>query len=127
MSRLRKVRLGGVDGPALVRLEVYLGGASKSGQPLEATCFRNWVRRVADRLEAAGGGATVHALSEGRWGNHSEPSVRVEAFLTPTQVDRVLYPGDVFANFLASTHQDAVLVVVDGEPWLLETNPTGER
>lgn len=113
---------------AASRVEVYLGGATRFGVPLDAACFRSWQLRVADVLAGfSGGGVTIHAPAEGRWLGRPEPTVVVEAFLLTHQFDAVL-THSVFESFLAATSQQAVLVVVDGQhPWLLEDDDTHQE
>ncbi len=110
-----------------VRVEVYLGGATRSGTLLDAGCYAGWVRRVADALaDESGGGATVHPAGVGYWRGQAEPSTRVEAFVPQDAASRFL-AHPIWCNFLAATNQDAVLVVVDGVPWLVQDDDTAQE
>jgi hypothetical protein len=117
--------------PRLVRVEVYVAGSCSSGTLLDPAVWRAWVGRIAADLgERSGGGCTIHAPATGYWRGQSEPVQVVEAFMPEAKT-----PGarrgnaDVLLNYLVATHQETVLVVVDGVAHFLtndcETPPGG--
>jgi hypothetical protein len=115
----------------LVRVEVYVAGSCSSGALLDPAVWRAWVGRIAaDLAERSGGGCTIHAPATGVWRGLSEPVQVVEAFMPEGKT-----PGarrgnaDVLLNYLVATHQETVLVVIDGVAHFLtndcETPPGG--
>jgi hypothetical protein len=110
---------------------VYVAGACSSGRPLDPLVYAAWVARIAEDLsELSGGGCTVHAPAEGRWRGRPEPVQVVEAFVPApghAALVRLVANRRVFGNYLAATHQEAVLVVVDGTPYLLQDDDTTQE
>jgi hypothetical protein len=117
--------------PELVRVEVYVAGSCSSGTLLDPAVWRSWVSRIAaDLAEHSGGGCTIHAPATGYWRGQAEPVQVVEAFLPVTGPWRLgVNSGGVLLNYLVATHQETVLVVVDGTAHFLtndcETPPGG--